>query len=211
MPGERFMDMDGDGMWDGLDEANNNMDWNGDGLPDLAGPWLDLNADGLPEQPADCLYLEDSDNDGLPDCCPDGPGETGCEPFPAAGACPATEWPGPTGIDILDCNGNLIPDACDVDCLSPECFQTGWIQIICPGGFCDYDGTGRCQGGSRDRQPCSHLCGNSADEHPYEVPPEANVCELGPADGIPDECQFLIYAKGAQCAEDGTVHCAPLA
>ncbi|UCC30857.1 MAG: PKD domain-containing protein [Phycisphaerales bacterium] len=204
MPGERFIDMDADGRWDGLDEANNNMDWDGDGRPDLAGPWVDLNEDGLAEQLAACLYLGDSDNDGLPDCCPDGPGETGCEAFPTPGACRATEWPGPGGVDIVDCNGNLIPDACDIDCLSLACFQSGWIQIICPGGFCDHDTTGRCVGGSRHREPCSHLCGNSADEHPYDLPPEGTGCAPGPADGIPDECQFEVYTRGAPCAEDGT-------
>lgn len=205
MPGERFMDMDDDGMWDGLDEAKNNMDWDGDGLPDLAGPWIDLNGDGLAEQEAGCPYLGDSDNDGLPDCCPDGPGEAGCEAFPALGACPATQWPGPTGVDIIDCNGNLIPDACDIDCMSVGCFLTGWAQIVCPGGFCDHDNTGRCQGGSKDREQCAHLCGNSADEHPYELDQEGFcVPGLSSSDGIPDECQFDIYLKGAPCAAEGT-------
>ncbi len=127
-PGERYLDIDGDNKWDGLDEANNSMDSNGDGRPDNLGPWIDLNFDGLASQPAGCIYLPDSDNDGNPDCCPDGPGEPGCEgrarlweiymeetdpPDPLgyaaalADVCPATTWLGPVD-PITDCNGNLL-------------------------------------------------------------------------------------------------------
>lgn len=121
-PGERFVDVDGDGRWDGLDEAANGMDFNQDGRPDNRGPWIDLNGDGQPQAAEDCsctdpdegCYLDDSDNDRFPDCCPDGPGTPGCEPYPADGACPPTRWTDPRGNEIIDCNGNLIDDAADI-------------------------------------------------------------------------------------------------
>ncbi len=166
MPGERFIDMDGDGRWDGLDEATNSMDWNGNGRPDLLGPWVDLNRNDVPDNPQDCLYLWDEDNDGFPNCCPDGPGMLKCEPFPAENACPPTNWEGPEG-EIEDCNGNLIPDACDVSCISRECEDTGWL----------------------DENP--GLCGGSGDRLPLSAGDRA--CDMEAPDDIPDECQFQNY------------------
>ncbi|MFH1109140.1 MAG: PKD domain-containing protein [Planctomycetota bacterium] len=117
-PGERFVDMDGDGKWDGYDEARNSMDWNNDGKPDLLGPWIDLNFNNTPDNDANCDYLKDSDNDRYPDCCPNGPGRPGCEGLKKDGtgtkACPATQWNGPNNTTITDCNGNLIDDAIDI-------------------------------------------------------------------------------------------------
>ncbi len=118
-PGERFADMDGDGRWDGLDESTNQMDFFGgpdgpDGRPDLLGPWVDLNGDSVPGNEGDCIYLPDSDNDGNPNCCPNGPLGLGCEPFPEAFACPPTRWEGPGGTEITDCNGNLTDDLVDI-------------------------------------------------------------------------------------------------
>ena len=126
-PGERFVDMDRDGRWDGLDEATNSMDWNGNQRADLLGPWTDLNRNGEADNQSDCVYLPDSDNDGNPDCCPDGPGGIGCwgyygyDPSNPAWVdkdgpydCPAMRWEGPRGVEIVDCNGNLIDDAEDI-------------------------------------------------------------------------------------------------
>ena len=114
-PGERFVDVDGDGRWDGLDEANNWMDWDGDGKPDLDGPWYDLNGDNIGQNSTNCLYLEDNDNDGNPDCCPNGPGGPGCGGLgiDTIGVCPATTWTGPSG-EVTDCNGNLKDDAQEI-------------------------------------------------------------------------------------------------
>lgn len=113
-PGERFLDMDGDGRWDGLDEAANFMDHDADGRPDLLGPWIDLNEDGEAPAQEECVYLADADNDRNPDCCPDGAGLAGCAPFPAADACAATEWIGRGDRRVIDCNGNLIGDRIDI-------------------------------------------------------------------------------------------------
>ncbi len=175
-PGERFVDMDGDGRWDGLDETNNTMDWNGDGRPDNRMPWIDLNNNGAPDNPANCVVYPDSDNDGNPDCCPDGPGTQGCEAFPDPGSCPPGKWTGPSG-DINDCNGNLIPDSCDVNCFSAECRATGWREI--PGN--------------------ASLCGDSEDRLPI-VEGAGGFCDGVTPDGIPDECQFD-EADGTTCIE----------
>ncbi len=162
-PGERFLDMDADGRWDGYDEAGNSMDWLGrtdaqgnpigDGRPDLLGPWVDLDGDGVPNNDSNCTYLRDSDNDRNPDCCPNGPGTPpaalGCEGLKKDGtgtkACPAMRWPGPNNTTITDCNGNLIDDAIDI------------------------------------------ASGTSFDRLPYTGSP----CVPGQGDGTPDECQFL--------------------
>ena len=188
-PGERYIDMNGNGRWDNLDEATNQMDSNPeDGIPDLAGPWIDLNEDTLAQNVTPCLYLPDADNDRNPDCCPDGPGTTGCEGYPDANACRATTWAGPGGTQIVDCNGNMIPDACDTSCFSAECLDTGW--------------TGPC-GTSSDRLPISE--GDTA-------------CDVETADGIPDECQFANFnvpvcvqtaaSAGSLC--DGRPICEPI-
>lgn len=113
-PGERFVDMDNDGRWDGFDENLNWMDHNGDGRPDNLGPWIDLNGDGEPNNAADCIYLPDSDNDGNPDCCPNGPGAPGCGGITVGGgvnACPSTRWTDPNGDEIIDCDGDGASDA----------------------------------------------------------------------------------------------------
>ncbi len=108
-PGERFLDMDNDNKWDGLDEANNWSDYNNDGLVDLPGPWVDYNGDGIPQAPDMCVFLPDSDNDTAitggftPDCCPDGPDG------PATCDCPPTIWTTPDGM-FTDCNGDMMND-----------------------------------------------------------------------------------------------------
>ncbi|MCH7885404.1 MAG: hypothetical protein IIC01_09160, partial [Planctomycetes bacterium] len=221
MPGERFLDVDGDGIWDGLDEATNQMDFFApcgtntdcapfaplgssgrciqricidgdtgaplpDGLPDLLGPWIDFNGNGIAEAPAACIYLPDSDNDGNPDCCPNGPGTKGCEPFTVDTtgitfegqdynnqACPAMTWPSVRPDDVLftfnDCNGNLIPDECDVSCVSAACQATGWLDDLAHAG----------------------LCGTSRDELPRDV--LGDQCEGITTDDTPDECQFVNF------------------
>lgn len=164
-PGERFVDVDGDGRWDGFDEAVNWMDWNGDGFPDQAGPFTDLNQNGQADG-AMCnlaiataanpnaawvwscpgmggCYLPDSDNDGNPDCCPNGP-TPGAQN--ATCRCPGTVTPAPDG-DFPDCNGNGVPDALDI-----------------------------AFGISRDSSP---------------VMAQGTMCVLSAGDGIPDECQFV--------------------
>ncbi len=174
-PGERFVDMDEDGRWDGLDEANNRMDFFGvvnrrwrqvaDFKPDRRGPWVDLNDDGVAENKTNCVYLPDSDNDGFLDCCPDGPGKPGCN-----GRCaPHTleiECGGDT-VEITDCNGNLIPDSCDVSCRSTACLDTCWLN-----------------------DPRNALlCGGSTDFDPFED--DGATCAPTPGNGIPDECEWV--------------------
>lgn len=172
-PGERFLDVNGNGVWEGFDEAANSMDWGRPGTPtgapfnydspddraDNPGPWIDLNGNGIPDNEPNCIYLPDSDNDGNPDCCPNGPGNPGCKPN-EPNPCPATQVTGPIG-DVFDCNGNGIPDACDISCDSQACADTGW--------------TGSCE--------------TSKDQLPYTA--QGTQCLPGDGDGIPDECQFL--------------------
>jgi PKD repeat protein len=188
-PGERFIDMNGNGVWDGFDEAANSMDWgrpgtptgapfdysSPDGRPDNPGPWIDLNGDGIPDNPPNCIYLPDSDNDGNPDCCPNGPGKPGCEGGKPE-SCPATSVPGPNG-NILDCNGNGIPDECDISCTAQACIATGW--------------TGAC-GASKDRLPVSG---------------QGSSCTAPTADGIPDECQY--NAPDTDCVATVPTNCGP--
>ncbi len=184
-PGERFIDMDNDGKWDGADEGNNEMDNDGDGQPDLPGPWIDLNEDGAagPGSGSGCTFLPDSDNDGNPDCCPNGPGDTGAlgqAGYQGCGrynievpvddyianpllVCPPLMWEGPNNVQVVDCNGNMIPDACDIDPndnpdAALECEALGWT-----GPF--------PQSRSRDQNPSD----GQNDPNP---------------DNIPDECQF---------------------
>ncbi len=213
MPGERFIDMDGDGAWDALDEARNSVDFfskrcteeepaklcvldsdcdqtiplntcelvtgevSPDGRPDLLGPWVDLDEDGVPTNTAGCLYMPDDDNDGNPNCCPEGPASIGCEAFPAEGACPPRQWVGLNGNEFIDCNGNLVPDACDISCFSAACRALGGLEQwpTC--------------GGSSDRLPLSS---------------SATDCDVETGDTVPDECQFTM--SGEDCvatAPDG--------
>ncbi|MBI4717019.1 MAG: PKD domain-containing protein, partial [Planctomycetes bacterium] len=195
MPGERFVDMDDDNRWDGLDEARNQMDWNGDGMPDLAGPWIDLNGDGEPGNQGQCTYLRDSDNDGNPDCCPEGPTRTSCKGFPqesAAIACPSTRWAGVNDVEIVDCNGNLIPDACDISCTSAACVETGWLNRFLP----EVD--------PARLRDVLNACGNSQDELPCQS--SGRRCVRGPADGIPDECQRSLVSRCEQVCIGGSNH-----
>jgi len=193
-PGERFLDVNGNGVWDGVDEATNSMDYGRPGAPlgapfnydspddrpDNLGPWIDLNGDGLAVNPPGCRYLQDSDNDGNPDCCPNGPTRpafstpqrSGCggmgKDGKGANACPATQWQGPNNTTINDCNGNLIDDAIDI-----------------------------ANGTSLDRLPFS-----------------GSPCVAGQGDGIPDECQYLnpdkdCAAPPLNCGDPPDVCCGP--
>ncbi len=180
-PGERFLDIPippatvGNGAWDGFDEATNSMDWGRPGppfnynsiddLPDNPGPWIDLNGNGLADNPVGCIYLPDSDNDGNPDCCPNGPGNLGCAGFnpsnpDAPNVCPPTRLTAAVNPDTADCNGNLVPDACDISCDSQACIATGWTGA----------------------------CGTSTDELPYQN--QGTECVPGTGNQVPDECQF---------------------
>lgn len=182
MPGERFVDMNGDGLWNGLDESRNQMDFfnndtrtpGSDGRPDLLGPWIDLNGNGVPDNTSNCVYLPDSDNDGNPDCCPNGPGRGGCAGIVEPDGCLPTTWE--TGrFNFADCNGNLVPDFCDVGCGTAECLQSGWLL----------DNPGRC-GTSNDRLPVSA---------------EENSCTAENQDGVPDECQFENFSGNCVAQE----------
>ncbi len=204
-PGERFIDMDDDGVWDALGEANNMMDFFDefgspfpDGKPDLAGPWIDLNRNlQIDFNGDDCVYLGDSDNDKNPDCCPLGPGTASCGRFnvdetsgdvlPGGNpdqACPATKWTTPEG-DFNDCNGNMVPDRCDI---TPN------------GAGCDaFPGVPR--NASLDQAPLTGTGGDVQDT----------------VNGIPDECEFENYNVGipgnpAPCTEpNGGNPCIPVA
>jgi hypothetical protein len=170
-PGERFLDLDNDGKWDGFDENKNWMDYlttteDGipilnsppDGRPDNLGPWIDLNGDKEPQAPQGCVYLPDSDNDGWPDCCPNGPGMGvgffGCNGLLEPNGCPPTRWSTPQG-DVIDCNGNLLNDEDEIaDGLAADALP--WMALDT-----DDDGT--------------------------------EECVAGEGDGIPDVCQYLLY------------------
>jgi PKD repeat protein len=185
-PGERFVDVNNNGRWDGLDEANNWGDNNGDMQPDLQGPWIDLNLDGEGQAASNCIYLPDADNDGFPDCCPNGPGTVGCESrFMDDGsinpdACLPLVWDHRVSTDFpqfefRDGNGNMIPDFCDADCLSDECADSGWTSVF----------PGAC-GGSRDELPFVEVEGQ---------------CVAGEPNGTPDELEFLNYAENCVGSE----------
>lgn len=200
-PGERYLDMDNDNKWDALDEANNQMDFfiNGtpfgppDGLPDLRGPWIDLNRDGQGQAPQNCTFLDDSDNDtrngGFPDCCPNGPGEQPCD-------CPPTQWTDPQDVVIVDCNGNLVPDAeeiADDETLDQlpfteedgVCAANGADGILDECQFVDWAPGYRCRDtgitcGPGDDNPCCDL-----------APVNAIICErINPPILIPQRCEF---------------------
>jgi PKD repeat protein len=190
--GERFLDMDGDGRWDGYDEARNAMDWNADDLPDLKGPWYDLNADNIALNAPNCIYLPDSDNDGNPDCCPNGPGTLGCEgigpggDLPADEACLPTFWTAPNATTFTDCNGNLIPDACDINNAdSPACRATGFQCIPGPG--------------------LPSVCGKSKNQLPFTSGP--SLCDRATVDLIPDECQYT--DPDTDCVATVPTNCGP--
>ncbi len=217
-PGERFVDMDDDGKWDGLDEANNRMDWlprgSPDGVPDLLGPWFDLNGDGAADNAGDCIYLADSDNDRKPDCCPNGPGYPGCASYDPDAAlspsylpsCPPTTWTGPRG-EVTDCNGNLIPDACDLSCESTACRRTGWLDdplFIDTGDPCT--GNADCDTelgyGCDPATDTCRLCGASRDDLPWTG--SGGACRPT-VNNIPDECEFALLAyptPGNACVEE---------
>ncbi len=200
MPGQRFLDMDGDGRWDGLDEANNQMDHDRNSIPDLGGAWIDIDGNGQPNNAVGCIFHDDSDNDQRPDCCPDGPGLLSCgglreEEIPTATstvlitACPpTTSMVTVRGqmVTVNDCNGNGIPDACDVLSMttglacagSPECVATGWLDDL---DFFDVP-----------INPCGVRPGTTDSILSPDLLPRvtvANSC-TGVPDGIPDECQF---------------------
>ncbi|MHC5108482.1 MAG: PKD domain-containing protein [Planctomycetota bacterium] len=105
-PGERFIDLNGNGQWDSVDEVLNLRDDDdpgacGYGQPDQDHAWVDFNNNGFPDNEPNCVAWVDRDNDRNPDdCCPNGPGT--CDP---ATPCPPT---------LGDCNGNLVPDFCDL-------------------------------------------------------------------------------------------------
>jgi len=193
-PGERFVDLDGDRRWDGLDETLNWMDWNEDGRPDGLGPWLDLNENGEADADTRCVFLPDSDNDGNPDCCPEGPEpydpnadpeDQQCFGWPENGACPATRWDeGTENIPIEDCNGNLIHDACDIDCHSQECIDSGHRRFCDPAfpGFSNPPPAPR----SMDRLPFS-----ASDTQ----------CLPDDGNGSPDECEYLNFDIEEGCVE----------
>ena len=66
-PGERYVDMDEDGRWDGYDEANNEMDWNGpfgvpDGKPDLRVRLIQRSDEEVLSDIADSRYSERLEN-----------------------------------------------------------------------------------------------------------------------------------------------------
>ncbi len=194
MPGQRFLDVDGDMKWDGLDEVNNLMDHNEDSRPDLAGSWIDLDGNGQPNNAGNCVVLDDSDNDKNPDCCPDGPGLLSCgglmeQEIPTVDntatvtACPATSsmvTRNGQQVMLMDCNGNGIPDACDVPSMttgltcaaSPECLASGWLD--------DVDILGN------PINPCGVTLSP-------DILPRTTIDMLctGTPDGIPDECQFF--------------------
>ncbi len=199
-PGARFLDIDNDDRWDGKDEIFNTMDFDGDRQPDLDGPWIDLDGDGQPNNQAGCVYLADSDNDKNPDCCPNGPGGPGCGGIASDGddACDATQWTLSNGSTFTDCNGNLIPDECDLGCDTADCLATGWRDVEVDGVKINES---KC-GGSKDELPVSS-------SSPF-------TCDAPNPNNVPDECEF--ENSSSKCANNeetddgcnGTTTCVPI-
>ena len=109
------------------------IDCDGDNIPDntflATNPTHDRNADGIPDRCQDC------DND-----CPAFPiaaNAVGCLDRCEISA--ATPGCGGFGGGSLDCNGNLIPDACDVNPLLPN-QRLASLEYYAGGGSCDLNG-----------------------------------------------------------------------
>ncbi len=212
MPGQRFLDIDDDSRWDGLDEINNVMDHDDDSIPDNLGPWVDLDDNGQPNNEVGCVFLPDSDNDGNLDCCPDGPGLLSCGGIierdnPSGNttivACPPTTQSVTIGnqqVTVNDCNGNGIPDPCDVPSIenpggvcieSPECVATGWLDD--------------------PSNPCGSvvdpILGTRSLLSPDVLPFNGTPCAPNP-NGVPDECEFVTdswitaLTSGNECTDE---------
>ena len=195
-PGERFLDVNGNGMFDGgIDEGANVVDSDEDNIPDGRGPWIDLNRDGDPVNAnQNCVYLDNQDNDSFPDCCPEGD----CFLY----SCPPTQW-----ADYMDCNGNYVPDICDVS--DPRNGTTPEQLAECRALINELQ-----QEGFDMMWLTDELMGTSHDMFPID----ADTGFESEGDGIPDECQFIpvqqaamdaaeagdesIYANFIQCGSD---------
>jgi len=195
-PGERFRDMNNNGVWDGYDESTNAWDWrkNGfpinrpaDGVPDLKGPWIDLNGDGVPDNEPGCVYLDDSDNDGnldsdndlqpddKPDCCPNGP-------------------KGPLNPTGVGCNGlfGTTPDTTDKACPATTWVTFGGGTIVDSNGNLIDDAIDLAASPGSDRLPLFAVDNSCTGETP---------------DGIPDAAQFLASQLASGCVQTVPTNC----
>ena len=127
---------------------------------------------------------------------------------PGSLAAVSVETVGPA-LGIVDCNGNGIPDACDIDCQAPgceapcggssDCNNNGVPDEICEpdcngNGIADECDIGIAYGGVCEGPDCSADC--QPNTVPDECEPDCNE------DGVPDEC-----AGFEDCDEDGIGDC----
>ncbi|MGB0716630.1 MAG: hypothetical protein ACPGXK_12165, partial [Phycisphaerae bacterium] len=186
-PGETFLDVNNNGVWDGqIDESANIVDNDEDGIPDGRGPWIDLNRNGDCENDANnCVYLPNQDNDQFPDCCPDGD----CIFY----SCPPTQW-----SDYFDCNGNYIPDICDVaypQGRAPSGMPAMGAMAECQALINELQAEGFDMAWLNDNQD---LWGKSHDQFPIDP----DTLMPSEPDGIPDECQFGLVQAAAMAASE---------
>ena len=127
---------------------------------------------------------------------------------PGALASVSAETVGPA-LGIVDCNGNGVPDACDIDCTAPgcgppcggssDCNNNGIPDEICEpdcngNGIADECDIGIAYGGVCEGPNCSTDC--QPNTVPDECEPDCNQ------DGVPDEC-----AGFEDCDGDGIGDC----
>lgn len=201
-PGERFIDLDGDGRFNCLDESMNLMDCNQDGQVDLLTRWCDLNGDDLADFDDTCELMPDvlprytsclgGANHGIA-CgdaadCPDGdcveaaPWATGDDPFnydcvPDCAECQCI-FPDDEDCDPMCTAANLGKPLVDVGA------DDDFGKFLCPSIANDCNGNGILDADDIFDMTSEDTKNWACLEDVEDPPP----CE---PDGIPDECQCI--------------------
>jgi hypothetical protein len=192
-------DSDGDGVKDNVDLCNgfdDNIDIDGDSIPDDCDSLIDSDADGISDSLDLCPGFDDAidvDNDGIPDGCDSIVDSDGDGISDEADACPEHD-------DNVDIDGDSIPDGCDSlidsdsDGISDELDN-------CPGFDDSID---------VDVDGVPDACDPLIDSDSDGISDELDIC-LGfddsidvDVDGVPDGCDSLIDsdADGISDADD---------